>query len=264
MRFFAVQFDIAWEDKPANHRRMEAMIREADLPEGSFVLLPELGDTGFSFNLDRIVDDSSLAWARRVATRFGVYVQAGYAERGEDGYGRNCASLVDPTGEVLATYRKVYPFSFGREIEHFRGGDRLVVKRCGPFMTCPLICYDLRFPELWRLGALEGAEVFTIGASWPAARQAHWRALLIARAIENQAYVVAVNRVGEDPHLAYAGGSIVVSPKGEVLAEGGREETVISADLAPAPLRDWRDRFPALRDVRRELLGAFASEAGSS
>src|SRR5690606_2545669 len=98
------------------------------------------------------------------------------------------------------------------------------------------ICYDLRFPELWRLGALAGAEVFTIGASWPDARQHHWRSLLIARAIENQAYVVAVNRVGRDPHLGYAGGSMIVSPMGEVLAEADAAPQVIQAELDMAAL----------------------------
>lgn len=124
---------------------------------------------------------------------------------------------------------------------------------------CPLICYDLRFPELWRLGAVEEADVFTIGASWPAARQQHWRALLIARAIENQAYVVAVNRIGDDPHIKYAGGSLIISPTGEVLAEApaGNVPIVLQAELDPAALRAWREKFPALADIHRELLGSI-------
>lgn len=260
MIVLGVQLDIAWEDKDANHTRIEAMLDAADVPRGAFVLLPELGDTGFSFDLARIADDRTLPWARALATRLGVWIQAGFARRGPDGRGRNCAAMVGPDGVVVGTYEKVHPFSYGREIEHFTGGGHLTVGTCAGAGVCPLICYDLRFPELWRLGALASdrpAEVFTIGASWPDARQSHWRTLMIARAIENQAYVVGVNRVGRDPHLSYAGGSLIVAPSGEVLAEAGDTPAVIRADLDLDAMRRWREEFPALRDARPELLGTI-------
>ncbi|HRP62785.1 MAG TPA: nitrilase-related carbon-nitrogen hydrolase [Phycisphaerales bacterium] len=261
MRFAAVQFDIVWENKPANHAIVERMIDEAQpaIPRGAFVLLPELGDTGFSFNLDRIVDDRSLTWARELARTRSIWLQHGFAQRGEDQRGRNCAAIIAPTGDVIGHYEKVHPFSFGREVEHYTGGDHQLIARCGEMTVCPAICYDLRFPELWRLGALGGAQAFTIGASWPAARQHHWRSLLIARAIENQAYVVAVNRVGNDPHLPYAGGSMIVSPMGEILAEAGESPAVIQADLDPAALNVWRSKFPALADIHRNLLGEITT-----
>jgi omega-amidase len=252
----AAQFDIAWEDKPANHAAIERLLDDADIAPGAFVLLPELGDTGFSFNLDAIVDDRSLAWACRIARERRIWLQHGYPERGRDGRGRNCASIVSPDGQVIATYRKVHPFSYGKEIEHYAGGDELVVTDIDGITICPQICYDLRFPELWRLGAINGAELFTIGASWPSPRQHHWRTLLIARAIENQGYVIAVNRIGRDPHLSYLGGSMIISPKGDVLAEGGPDEaTVLTATLDFDELREWRDTFPAMKDIHREFLG---------
>ena len=257
MQVAAVQFDIAWEDKEANHATIERMLAEARITAGTFVLLPELGDTGFSFNLDRIVDEASLAWARSLAKRLGIWLQAGYPQRGPDGKGRNCAAIISPQGELLGTYQKVHPFSYGREVEHYAGGDHLLVRTCGEAVVCPLICYDLRFPELWRHGAAVGAEVFTVGANWPATRQEHWRALLNARAIENQAYVVGANRVGADPHLHYVGGSIIVSPTGRIVAEASAEPAVLTADLDLGELRKWRAEFPALRDLRRELLGSI-------
>ena len=262
MHVLGVQYDITWEDKSANHRVMEGMIAEANPPRGAFVVLPELGDTGFSFDLDVIVDDRTLAWAATIARRFGVWVQAGHAERGADGRGLNCATIISPPGDRVGTYRKVHPFSYSREIEHYTGGDRLLLASCADAWVCPQICYDLRFPELWRRAARPGdgagAEVFTIGASWPDARQAHWRALLIARAIENQAFVVGVNRVGRDPQLGYVGGSIIVDPTGAVLAEAGDGPEVIRAELDLDALRAWRRTFPALEDVRADLLGTFA------
>lgn len=259
MRFAAVQFDIAWEDKAANHATIERMLREAapKIVPGTFILLPELGDTGFSMNLQQIIDDRSLAWAQSLAARMGVFVQHGFARRGPDGKGRNCAATIDPSGELLALYEKMHPFSYGKEALHYSGGEGLVLPRCGETVICPLLCYDLRFPELWRHAALAGTEVFTIGASWPAARQHHWRTLLIARAVENQAAVVAVNRVGDDPHLSYAGGSMIISPRGELLAEADNTACVLQADVDLHALRAWRAEFPALRDARPELLGSF-------
>jgi predicted amidohydrolase len=265
MRFAAVQFDVMWEDKPANHAIVERMLDEAEVGEGAFVLLPELGDTGFSMNLNRIVDDQTLDWARKLAQRRKVFVQPGFARSvGESASvaaahpaGRNCAAIVAFDGSVLGEYQKVHPFSYGKESQFYSGGDHLLLRRCGEAMVCPMICYDLRFPELWRIAALNGADVFTIGASWPAARQHHWRALLIARAIENQAYVVAVNRTGSDPFLKYAGGSIIISPRGEVLAEAGEESGVLQVQLDLAALRQWRDEFPVLKDVRPDLLGSM-------
>jgi omega-amidase len=255
MRFHAVQFDIAWEEKASNHARIEALLKQATVRPGDFVLLPELGDTGFSLDLGRIVDDRSAEWAAAMAKRSGTFLQHGFAGRGDEGMGRNIMGLFGPDGRGLGEYHKVHPFGYGRESAFYRGGDRLVLRKCGDATVCPLICYDLRFPELWRLAALSGAEVFTIGASWPSVRQNHWRSLLIARAIENQAYVVSVNRTGRDPNLAYSGGSMVVSPKGEIIVEAGAEERVLSADVDVNAVRSWRKEFPALVDTKRSLLG---------
>ncbi len=261
MRFACVQFDIVWEDKPANHAIIERMLDAAQpaIPPGSLVMLPELGDTGFSMNLDRIADDLTLPWAVKLARSRGVFIQCGFARRDATASppGRNCAVIVSPEGGIVAEYEKVHPFSFGREAEHYSGGSRLAIAHCSEACICPLICYDLRFPELWRLAAIAepAAEAFTIGASWPAARQNHWRSLCIARAIENQAWVIAVNRCGNDPYLAYAGGSLIVSPRGEIVAEADSQPQVIQAEVDLAALRDWRREFRALSDVHRELLG---------
>jgi omega-amidase len=261
MRFAAVQFDIVWEDKAANQATIERMLAEADPPiePGAFVLLPELGDTGFSMHLEQIADDRSLAWAVDLARGRRIFLQHGFARLAPEAHprGRNCAVIISPEGEILADYEKIHPFSYGREAEHYSGGDHLAMARCGEANVCPLICYDLRFAELWRLAALHErpAEIFTLGASWPATRQHHWRSLCVARAIENQAFVVAVNRCGRDPHVTYAGGSLIVSPKGDVLAEANDQPAVLQAEIDVEAARRWRAEFPALRDVHRELLG---------
>ncbi len=119
----------------------------------------------------------------------------------------------------------------------------------------PLVCYDLRFPEIFRRAAVQGATLLVVIANWPAPRVAHWRQLLIARAIENQAYVVGVNRAGSDPKLVYPGSSLVIDPRGAIVAELDDRPGLLTATLDLAALEEYRRQFPALADIRPEFLG---------
>jgi predicted amidohydrolase len=262
MRIAAVQSDIAWHDPAASRAGLIRLLDAADLPAGSLAVLPELADVGFTVDLAAVTPSDAPAWAAAEAARRGIWIGMGYPRRGADGFGRNEFVIARPDGSVATPYAKVHPFSIGEETKAYRGGDRLVLVRCGAFTVCPLVCYDLRFPELWRLAAAAGADLFVLGASWPKARQHHWRALSIARAIENQAIVVSVNRVGRDPSLEYGGGSLIVGAAGEVLAEAGSVATVITADVEHADVAAWRTRFPALRDLRSDLLGSIPVDRG--
>lgn len=257
MQVTIVQYDIAWEDKTGSQQRMNAMLDAAPPDEQGFVLVPELCDVGFSMNLETIVDDRTATWARERAMRDHSWVQYGHAQLDADGHGLNCATVVDPMGTVHGTYRKVHPFSHGRESRHYVAGRELLLVDIGGLLVCPLICYDLRFPELWRLARQAGAEAFAIGASWPSTRHAHWRTLLIARAIENQAYVFACNRCGADPYLEYAGGSMIVSPRGDVLAEADSNPTLLQIEIEPEDARAWRDEFRCHDDVNEAFLGTI-------
>lgn len=247
--------DLAWQDAKSNRAAIERAIEHAKLPAGAFVLSPEMADSGFVPSITGETAVDGAAFASATARRFGVWYQHGCVEAAPDGFGRNLAVIASPTGRIVGRFEKIHPFGYGAETEGFRGGDSITVIRCGDAIVAPFICYDLRFPEVWRLAALAGAEVFMIGANWPAKRQSHWRALCISRAIENQAYVVACNRVGRDPSLAYTGGSLIISPMGEVLAEAAEEAVLLTAELDLDSLRAWRERFPALRDLRRHFLG---------
>lgn len=266
MHVAAVQHDIDWEDPAGTRRRILALLDRA-AASTEFLLLPELCETGFSLDLDVVADlaadgRSSVAWAAECARERRTHMQIGHAVRARDGRGLNRATIVAPDGSTVGHYDKIHPFTFGDEQSVYAPGRQLQVFRCGEFRVCPLICYDLRFPEIWRHAARAGAEVFTIGASWPARRQHHWRSLLIARAIENQAFVVACNRVGRDPSHEYAGGSMVISPFGDVLAEGDADAGLIDATLDRAALLEWRRTFPALDDLQpRWLDGDRADDA---
>ena len=256
-----VQADLVWEDPPSNFALVERLLGDAGVSRGDLIVLPELFDTGFSFALERTsdTDERTLRFVCGLARAAGAYVHGSRTLVAGDGRGRNMAVIAGPDGGLIGEYAKMHPFSFGREAEHFEGGDDTLVWRTADGVGVGVaVCYDLRFPELFRRLAIDGAEVLALGANWPAARQAHWRALLIARAIENQAYVLGVNRCGADPHLEYAGGTIAVSPMGEVLGELGDTEGVLTVGLDLDALRAWREKFPALRDIRMIERGGDA------
>ena len=258
MRAHLVQMDIVWESPEANYRKVDEMLGGCSVQPGDLVVLPEMFDTGFSLRTEVTADRNgkTLGFVRGLAQRLGATVQGGLtrAGAGTDDKATNRAVVFDPGGAQIADYAKVHPFGFGREPERFVGGDDIVIYPWagdeGRTTVAPSICYDLRFPELFRRQTVLGAEVLALGANWPDARQAHWRALAIARAIENLAFMLAVNRAGSDPHLSYAGGTIAVGPKGEVLGELGAEEGVLSVTLDLPGLREWRAQFGALGDIR--------------
>ena len=255
MRIIGFQTDIVWEDRHANFARIEAMIDEAGaIAPGSLLVFPELATSGFTMNVDAVAepeDGESCRFFSNLARKHGCHIIAGIAGRGDEpGVGANESVCFAPDGSELARYRKMNPFPLACEEKHYPAGKEPVVFRIGEWLVAPLICFDLRFPEPFRAAAAMGAELFVVIANWPVVRVDHWVTLLRARAIENQAYVVGVNRCGSDPELNYPGSSLIVGPKGETLAHLGNEPTLMSAGLDHAALLEWRRDFPALSSAR--------------
>ena len=237
MRIALVETDTVWEDPAANRRR----IRES-LPSADVVVLPELCFTGFTMSPEP--DAGAAPFLQRLAKEKGTAIVAGYVGEGP----RNFAVAVSSEGTVLARYAKLHPFAFAGEHRHYRAGEALPVFGLGSFRAAMLICYDLRFPEAFREAALRGAaQLFFVLANWPARRVGHWTSLLRARAIENQAYVIGVNRVGEDPNERYVSSSRAVDPSGEVLLEG---PGVVEIDVKH--VEQLRADYPFLADVRTD------------
>ncbi|MBL7220645.1 MAG: carbon-nitrogen family hydrolase [Phycisphaerae bacterium] len=255
MNALCIQLDIVWSDPRANHQVLADLLASADLHGGDLVVLPEMFSTGFSMDPTALAeppDGPTAAFLAETSKRFGVYLLGGLATR-HGGTFRNEAILLAPDGSVMGRYWKMHPFSPSSEGDHYTPGDQTVVIPTGKFQLAPAICYDLRFPELFRSAATAGADLIAVIANWPTKRCDHWACLLRARAIENQAYVVGVNRCGADPNHSYAGGSTIIDPRGNILALAGDNQCVISAPLdADAPGR-WRDEFPALSDIRRDV-----------
>ena len=252
MRVHAIQLGYGDDESPADRTRRVADLvraqRGADL-----VVLPELWPQGgFSYDTweDQAepVDGPVVEAMRAAASDIGAIVHMGsLVER--DGAGRlfNTSVLLGPDGATLATYRKVHLFGFGEgEPKLMSAGDGVVVHDRLGLATC----YDLRFPEQFRLLLDAGAEVVLLVAAWPAKRVAHWRLLAQARAIENQSYVVACNTAGSHAGVPMGGQSMVVEPWGAVLAEAGEDEEVLVVDLDPDLVRATRAQFPVLPDRR--------------
>lgn len=252
MRVALVQMDLAWENVAENHRRARKRLEEAKERGARLAVLPEMFSTGFSMQSERIAQEpggASERFLRDTARELELWLLASVPERTSAGP-QNMALAVSPSGSVTR-YAKIHPFSYAGEHHHYAAGDRVVTLAMDDLRVTPFVCYDLRFPEPFRLAASE-TDAFVVVANWPDGRREHWRTLLRARAIENLAYVVGVNRVGEGGRLRYAGDSAAISPWGETLIEGGDREAVLLSELDPAAVEEARERFPALEDRRPE------------
>lgn len=251
MQVGLVQLDIAWEQREANHAKMRELLKRSPPQPGALLVLPEMFATGFSMNVAVVADEdrSTQKFLQQIAREHQSFIVAGIVQRGTK-LGRNCAMAIDPNGEVIANYCKLHPFSLGTEDRHYEGGDEIVTFRWHDFTVAPFICYDLRFPEIFRSATRRGANLFCVIANWPDSRLQHWVTLLQARAIENQAYVIGVNRVGNDPTLRYPGRSMVVDPMGQIVADAGDREGVTLVDVQIDRVTSTREKLPFLKDMR--------------
>jgi len=257
MRVALLQMDLAWEDWKANHAGAAKLLKRAADDGASLALLPEMFATGFSMDGAKIAQPAggpTEQWLRGMARGLGLHLIAGLAETC-DASGApsplpcNNALWVTPEGDV-SRFTKLHPFSFVGEDAHFSKGEKVVTWTIEGVRVTPLVCYDLRFAEPFRLAA-EETDLFAVVANWPERRRAHWQLLLKARAVENLCYVAGVNRVGEDGKgNRHMGDSSVTSPWGETLVSAAETETVLVADVDPAVVADAREKFPVLKDRR--------------
>lgn len=240
-----VQTKLIWEDEKANLSAFESLIRSGK--KSDLVLLPEMFATGFSMKPETFADESGrvLKWMQNMATNTGQAL-CGSAMVEEAGNYFNRLYFVKPDGDY-AQYDKRHLFTMGQESEHYSAGkSRIIVEYLG-WKILPLVCYDLRFPVFSR-NNLE-YDILLYVANWPEVRATPWQILLKARAMENQAYVLACNRVGMDGNgVNHSGDSAVINFRGEVLTSHSGGEKILEADLSYAELLEARDIFPVLRD----------------
>jgi predicted amidohydrolase len=266
MRVAAVQLN-AGADPAANRARADQLVRAAAADGASMVVLPEkwtaIGTDEQLLAAAEPLEGETLEWARDVARELGIDLVAGsFCERvpGHEKLANTCVH-VDPSGELRAVYRKIHMFDVEvgghayRESDVEDPGEEIVLSRSAGGVELGLsICYDLRFPELYRILAVRGARILTVPAAFtvPTTRD-HWETLLRARAIENQAFVIAANQVGEHPGGTRSGGrSMIVDPWGLVLAQASDGEGHITADLDLGRQSEIRSRLPSLANRRAE------------
>ena len=252
MKIAAIQHDIVWEDRDATFARLRPLIAGAAGAGARLAVVTEMFSVGFSMDTARIAepeDGPSAAFLRTEAMRHGMWLYGSAPERqpGAD-KPRNVGLLVAPDGTVTR-YAKIHPFTYGREHEHYGAGTETVTVDVEGLRVSLFVCYDLRFAdEFWMLAPQ--TDCYLLCANWPEGRRHHWQSLLVARAIENQAYVVGVNRVGEGGKLNYVGDSRIVDPLGELLAAGAGTEALLVADVTPERVAEVRNRFRFLPDRR--------------
>lgn len=249
-----IQTHLIWEDIDANLALFNDLIDDIREPT-DLVILPEMFSTGFSMNAGKLAEEMSgraVAWLRRKAAEKNTEI-AGSLMVKDGGRYFNRLVWARPDGSTV-TYDKKHLFRYAGEEKVYTAGRRLVTMNLNGWRIRPFICYDLRFP-IWvrNLGPAYDLAVFV--ANWPARRAAHWRALLRARAIENQSYVAAVNRVGTDGNgFEYSGHSALVDPTGNVLFEEENRACTATLLLKKDLLTDYRAKFPAWMDADDDLF----------
>jgi predicted amidohydrolase len=250
----AIQFNVKQGDVDANLAYVREALKRAAAQGANLAVLPEMWSSGFAYrNLNELAGRTAgiVAELLELSRELKLVIVGSMPEpHGEKVF--NTAFVAD-NGALAGTYRKLHLFSLLGEDKAFDSGDAWLLAETSIGKIGVIICYDLRFPELSRRLALEGATVICVPAQWPKPRQEHWRTLLRARAIENQLFVVACNACGLIGKLGFFGMSMIIDPKGELLAEGGEVETEIAAPLDLQLMADWRAQIPCFNDRRPEL-----------
>ncbi|WP_335869508.1 carbon-nitrogen family hydrolase [Bacillus sp. 2205SS5-2] len=258
MRITCLQIDVAFGDPEINFTRVKSEFQRLfQTQKPDVVVLPELWSTGYDLSrLDEIADDEgqkTQAFLSTLAKKYHTNIVSGSIAKKSGNETFNTMYVFDRNGLCQGEYSKTHLFQLMNEHLYLSPGQHkgdftIEGQACAGF-----ICYDLRFPEWIRKHTVSGAEVLFIVAEWPLVRLAHWRTLLISRAIENQCYVVACNRTGTDPKNKFAGHSMIVDPWGEVVVEAGTEPIQMSGDIHLGKVSEARKKIPLFQDRRPEL-----------
>jgi predicted amidohydrolase len=245
-----LQFRIDMGAVEANAERAFALMRQAAERGAALCVLPEMWSTGFAYDRLPALARSTpgiLHDLRALATEKRLVIVGSLPERAGR-YVYNTLHVINASGAITGQYRKAHLFQPSGEHLHFGKGSKAEVALTDLGVVGPHICYDLRFPELSRKYFLEGATLFCVSAQWPTVRKAHWELLNTARAVENQLFVVASNAVGRSGDFHFSGGSLIVSPWGERLADAGEEEGLAMASIDPSQVAEVRRRIPCAQD----------------
>lgn len=247
------QMDISWEDIERNMKKAQEFIEKAVENNVELILFPEMTLTGFTMNIDKLLlkEEEIIDWIKKIAVESKINIGLGFAIR-VDERGKNKYIVISKEGKILLKYTKLHPFSYAGESEKYYQGEEIGICKIDEFNIASFICYDLRFPEIFQI-ASKKAQIITVAANWPESRQEHWITLLKARAIENQCYVIGINRVGIGDGLQYDGGSVFVNPNGEILNELTSKEVLVVKTLEIEQVSEVRAKLDIKRDRRENF-----------
>ena len=261
LKIALAQTTIRWEAQEENYKVAEKWIHEAAVQGAGVIFFPEMSFTGFSMNtsVTKERDGRTIARMKALARQYHIHIGFGWVKDCTAGGGKceNHYTIVDRDGSVSSDYAKIHPFSYSGEDEKFQGGSAVSCFALENIPFTSVICYDLRFPELFQVLS-KRAHVIVVAANWPAKRSAHWKALLQARAIENQVYILAVNCAGSIGGVWYTGDSCVINPDGIVRACLSGSEGMIYEELAD-DTASYRTAFPVKQDRREALYARLAA-----
>lgn len=257
MKIACVQMNIAFGEPEANYTAIEKYVKEAAEAKTDIIVFPEMWNTGYALDrLENLADrngEKTKQLLIHLATKYKIHIVGGSVATKKEDVFFNTMYVVDRNGKIVGEYDKAHLFKLMDEHLYMKAGERANVFNLDDVTCGGIICYDLRFPEWIRTHTLGGAKIMFIPAQWPKGRIDHWQLLLQARAIENQCYVVAVNRVGHDPNNEFNGHSMVIAPWGEILLNNEESEGIFYAEIDLQEVERVRKTIPVFQDRRPEL-----------
>ena len=251
MKFSLYQFNPLWEDKKGNQKKIADCLEKYNI-DTDVLIFPEMTLTGFTMRSKRFaepINGDSVNFFKFVAQENNFHIFAGIIEE-QNGKYFNTLIHIDRKGEIAAKYQKIHPFSFSGESRHYNAGNNSVITKIDGLTAGLSICYDLRFPELFRQYGKNRVEVIINIANWPVVRIEHWKHLLKARAIENLSYMIGVNRIGKDKGNEYNGQSYIFGPLGQNILHLNDSEKIDSCDIDLSLVTTVRSRYPFLNDIK--------------
>ncbi len=251
MKIALLQYAPEWENIENNIITVNEMLNNCD-DDTDLIILPEMSLTGFTMHSHRFaqeIDSEEMLFFINRSKKLKKHIFAGLIEK-EEGEFFNSLIHFNSDGLINARYRKIHLFSMANEHKFYNAEKEPVITKTGNVHIGLSICYDLRFPELYRFYGKEKTEIIINIANWPVPRIEHWKALLRARAIENQCYMIGVNRIGKDPYNEYNGASSVYDPLGNEILTAEDEENVFTVDLDISKVYEVREKLPFLDDIK--------------
>jgi omega-amidase len=261
-RICSAQISSIWEDPDRTLEKAGVFIRHAAASGAAFVCFPEQFATGWDPRPQKNIQDihgSIVSSLQAYAKEYGIGILGSFRQAG-DPLPKNTAVVIGRDGRIRSTYAKMHLFSFAHEDEGTSPGTDLGVFSLESLTCGVAICYDLRFPDLFRLYAQRGAQAVFVPSAWPHARTRHWELFIQARALENQMYIIGVNTTGQTPVDSYSGNSLVADPQGTIISRANEAEQLVFTDLDPAAVARARLQFPVEKDRKDALYRSLSRD----